>query len=226
MELKILYEDNHIIVVHKPKGILSQKDITNDPDMLTIIKDYIKRKYNKPGDVYLGLVHRLDRNTSGVMVFAKTSKAAARLNEMIKNNKLHKEYLAIVEGKMDLNDDFILLKNNIIKDDKQNKALISNNPESKEALLGYKVLDSINNLSLVRIKLITGRFHQIRCQFSNMGHPLYGDLKYGSKNNLGNYYSLEAYKLSFIHPTLKEKMEFSYISDERYFKIFKGKYDL
>lgn len=226
MNLDILYEDNHLIVVVKPKGILSQPDITSSIDMLTLIKDYIKNKYNKPGDVYLGLVHRLDRNTSGVMVFAKTSKAAQRLSLSIKENKMNKEYLAIVEGRLEKTNDFKVLKNNLFKDERTNKSLVSNKPGSKEAVLLYKVLDYSNGLSLVRIKLITGRFHQIRCQFSHMGYPIYGDKKYGSKNTLGNYYALDAYRLSFIHPTLKEEMKFIHINDDNIFKLFKNKYDL
>lgn len=226
MKLNILYEDNHIIVAYKPQGILSQADSSGAEDMLTIIKDYIKEKYNKPGDVFLGLVHRLDRNTSGVMVFARTSKAASRLSESIKNHKLQKEYLAIVEGKMKISDDFIELRNNLYKDEDLNKSFVSNKNGSKEALLYYKVLDSCNDLSLVRIRLITGRHHQIRCQFANIGHPLLGDLKYNAKTNLGNYYALQAYKLKLVHPTLKDTMEFSYVMKDKYYIIFKNEYDL
>lgn len=226
MKLNILYEDNHIIVAYKPQGILSQADSSGAEDMLTIIKEYIKEKYNKPGDVFLGLVHRLDRNTSGVMVFARTSKAASRLSETIKNHLLQKEYLAIVEGKMKISDDFIELRNNLYKDEDLNKSFVSNKNGGKEALLYYKVLDSCNDLSLVRIRLITGRHHQIRCQFANIGHPLLGDLKYNAKTNLGNYYALQAYKLKLIHPTLKDTMEFSYVMKDKYYNIFKNEYDL
>lgn len=208
--LDVIYEDNHIIVVYKPKGILSQADGSNKPDMLTIIKDYIKEKYNKPGNVYLGLVHRLDINTSGIMVFAKTSKAASRLSDSIKNHSFVKKYKATIEGFLD-NNEYITLDNYIIKDEKQRKAFISNNGQF--ASLEYKALKSykIKNMVVTDIDIIlhTGRFHQIRCQMANIGHPLYGDTKYGSKISLNNDdFPLVAYSLSFPHPTTKELMEF------------------
>ncbi len=220
MKLDILYEDNHIIVAYKPSGILSQEDISKDPDMLTLIKEYLVEKYNKPGEAYLGLVHRLDRNTSGVMVFAKTSKAASRLSEQIRNEGFNKEYLAIVEGSLKPNNEFITLKHNLEKNEKENKSYVSNKGNAKEAVLMYQVLDSKNNLSLVKIKLITGRHHQIRTQFSHIGHPVYGDVKYGSSNKCGNYYSLCAYKLNIIHPTLKEPLEFKKLEQDKIFDIF------
>jgi 23S rRNA pseudouridine1911/1915/1917 synthase len=206
--MDILYEDNHVIVVYKEKGILSQADGSNKPDMLTIIKNYIKEKYNKSGNVYLGLVHRLDINTSGVMVFAKTSKAASRLSEDIKNNKLHKRYYCVVEGNITNGGKLIdyLEKDEIIK-----KAFISKN--GKEAILEYNVIKNYkidnNDVTLLEINLITGRFHQIRCQLSNIGHPLYGDKKYGSKYSIEYLdFPLEAYHLEFIHPTTKELLVF------------------
>lgn len=206
--MDILYEDNHVIVVYKEKGILSQADGSNKPDMLTIIKSYIKEKYNKSGNVYLGLVHRLDINTSGVMVFAKTSKAASRLSEDIKNNKLHKRYYCVVEGNISNGGKLIdyLEKDEIIK-----KAFISKN--GKEAILEYNVIKNYkidnNDVTLLEINLITGRFHQIRCQLSNIGHPLYGDKKYGSKYSIEYLdFPLEAYHLEFIHPTTKELLVF------------------
>ena len=208
--MKILYEDNHIIVAVKEGGILSQAGDKDLPDILNILKEYIKEKYNKPGNVYLGLVHRLDINTKGIMVFARTSKAAERLNEEIKNNLMHKSYYAIVEGFLD-NKDYVTLENKLIKDEKNKKAYVSES--GKIAKLEYKVIDNIkhNNqiLSILDINLITGRFHQIRCQFSNIGHPLYGDYKYGSKNKVDlNHVLLYAYKLEFIHPTTKERLTF------------------
>ena len=208
--LNILYEDNHIIVCVKERGILSQADGSNKLDMLSLIKEYIKEKYNKPGDVYLGLVHRLDINTKGIMVFAKTSKAASRLNECIKNNQFHKKYLATVEGILK-NNEYILLKNYLSKDERIRKAYIDNN--GKEALLEYKAIKNykINNTDVtdLDINLITGRFHQIRCQLSNIGHPLYGDIKYGSKYNIKDEeFPLVSYYLEFIHPTKKEKTIF------------------
>ena len=206
--MDILYEDNHVIVVYKEKGILSQADGSNKPDMLTIIKSYIKEKYNKSGNVYLGLVHRLDINTSGVMVFAKTSKAASRLSEDIKNNKLHKRYYCVVEGNITNGGKLIdyLEKDEIIK-----KAFISKN--GKEAILEYNVIKNYkidnNDVTLLEINLITGRFHQIRCQLSNIGHPLFGDKKFGSKYSIEYFdFPLEAYHLEFIHPTTKELLVF------------------
>ena len=202
-KLNILYEDNHIIVVVKPVGILSQSDITGDSDMLSLIKDYLKIKYNKPGNVYLGLVHRLDRPVTGIMVFAKTSKAAARLNEQIKNKQMHKSYYAIIHGNMDIKEGTLTDKIEKLS----NKKVLLNTPSGKEAILNYKVIKEKDNLSLVDINLITGRYHQIRLQFSSRGYPLYGDGLYGNKNE-GDV-ALFSYKLSFIHPTTKENMCFT-----------------
>ena len=199
--LEILYEDNHIIVVVKPFNILSQSDDTKDIDMLTLIKSYLKEKYNKPGNVYLGLIHRLDRPTGGIMVFAKTSKAASRLSEQIRLNLFTKKYLAIVSGYFDekagVFEDYILKK-------EDNSSVISN--LGKYAKLEYEVLKEKNDLSLVNILLHTGRHHQIRVQFASRNHPLYGDQRYGksSKKQL----ALFAYYLSFNHPVTKEKLEF------------------
>ena len=218
--LDILYEDNHIIVCYKTKGILSQADGSNKPDMLTLIKAYIKDKYNKPGDVYLGLVHRLDINTSGVMVFAKTSKAASRLSEQVKKHIFLKKYMAVVEGELKT-DDYILLEAKLLKNETERKSYISAN--GQDAKLEYKTLNNYSiknqNVSLLDIKLLTGRFHQIRCQFSAIGHPLYGDTKYGSKNSISqNDFPLYAYSLSFVHPTLKETMTFEKIEDNIFIK--------
>ena len=208
--MKIYYEDNHIIVVYKPKGVLSQADGSNKSDMLTLLKQYIKVKYNKPNNVYLGLVHRLDINTSGVMVFAKTSKAAARLSDQVKNHILKKRYIATVEGIIN-NKEYIKIESKILKNEKERKSYINNN--GSDAILEYRLLSNykINNkdVSDIEINLHTGRFHQIRCQMASIGHPLYGDKKYGSKNLVDeNDFPLEAYYLSFIHPTTKEVLEF------------------
>ena len=191
-KLEVLYEDNHIIVVVKPYNILSQSDNTKDLDMVNIIKSYLKEKYKKTGNVYLGLVHRLDRPVSGVMVFAKTSKAAARLSESIKNHEFKKTYLAVIHG-TDLQDtdeftDFIVKKSD-------NSSYITDEEHGKMCQLSYKVLqkDLENNLSLVKINLKTGRHHQIRVQFASRGYPLYGDQRYGIKNN--KQIALFSYKL-------------------------------
>ncbi len=204
-KIEILYEDNHIIVVVKPYNILSQKDATGDIDMLTLIKEYIKKKYKKPGNVYLGLVHRLDRPVGGVMVFAKSSKAASRLNEMIKKHDFSKKYLAIVNGlfeeKTGTYEDYLL------KDEKGN-TIITSKEKGKYSALDYRVIDEnkSNNLSLIEISLITGRHHQIRVQFASRNHFLYGDQRYGTYDK--NQIALWAYELEFIHPVKKEMMKF------------------
>lgn len=207
--LNVLYEDNHIIVVVKPFNVLSQGDDTNDKDMLTIIKEYLKEKYNKPGNVYLGLVHRLDRPVGGVMVFAKTSKAASRLSEEVRTNRIHKNYLAIVHGKTP---DTETLVDKISKDEKTNNSYIDLE-KGKESILTYTTLyyDESKDLSLVDVDLKTGRHHQIRLQMSNRGYPLYGDQRYGLGEKA--QIALFAYKLSFVHPVTKEEMTFKYLPD-------------
>ena len=205
--LKILYEDNHIIVVEKPVNIPSQGDKTGDLDMLTIIKEYLKEKYNKPGDAYLGLVHRLDRPTGGVMVFAKTSKAASRLSEQIRENKFHKKYLAIVDGKMEENNGHF--EDYLYKNEKTNTSRIAKKDEknAKFASLDYEVIkyNEEINMSVVKVDLHTGRHHQIRVQFASRGHSLSGDQKYGTR---GKQLALYACSLSFEHPTTKEQLTF------------------
>ena len=206
--LNILYEDNHLIVVVKPYNVLSQSDNTKDIDMLTIIKNY-----NKPGNVYLGLVHRLDRPTGGIMVFAKTSKAASRLSKQIKDNKFTKKYLAVVHGILEKKENILV---NYLKKDENNNSLITNEKEGKYAKLHYKVLKENKDYSVLDILLETGRHHQIRVQLKNIGHPLYGDQRYGlnDKKQLG----LFAYHLEFYHPVTKEKLIFEYMPKEEIFK--------
>ena len=201
--LKILYEDNHIIVVIKPYNVPVQADSSNDLDMLTIIKNYIKEKYNKPGNIYLGLVHRLDRPVGGVMVFAKTSKAASRLSEEVRTNKIHKTYLTVVHGILDKKCDKLI--NKMSKDEKTHNSYIDEK-NGKEAVLEYKVIKEEDNLSLLKINLITGRHHQIRLQLSNINHPIYGDQRYGFQDK--KQIMLYAYKLEFTHPVTKELMTF------------------
>ena len=211
--LNVLYEDNHIIVVIKPYNILSQSDNTNDLDMLTILKKYIKEKYNKPGNVYLGLVHRLDRPTSGIMVFAKTSKSASRLSKQIKDDKFTKKYLAVVYGTLSEKEKLL---ENYIKKTNDNSSIITTKKDGKYAKLYYKVLKEKDNLSILDITLYTGRHHQIRVQFSNIGHPLYGDQRYGKQDK--KQLALFAYHLEFYHPITKEKLVFEYMPKEEIFK--------
>lgn len=206
--IKILYEDNHIIVALKPKGVLSQADGSDKEDMLTLLKSYIKEKYQKPGNVYLGLVHRLDLFTNGVMVFARTSKAASRLTKQVQNHIFEKKYLAIVEGNLFGSD---TLKSYLSKNEKEKKCYIDS--KGQEAILSYTVIDTKEDKTLLDITLKTGRFHQIRCQFSSIGHPLYGDIKYGSTHKISSYeFPLEAYSLVFNHPITDERLTFEHKS--------------
>ena len=208
-KLKVIFEDNHIIVVEKPPNIPSQSDKTGDLDMLTIVKNYIKEKYNKPGNVYLGLVHRLDRPVGGVMIFAKTSKSASRLSNQVREKVFKKEYLAVVDGKFE--DKKGTLINYLYKDERNNISKVVNKEKknAKEAKLDYEVIkyNEVKNLSLVKINLHTGRHHQIRVQLSNFNHSIFGDQKYGTRGK-GKQIALWAYKLTIEHPISKEKMEF------------------
>ena len=221
-ELNVLYEDNHIIVVEKIVNIPSQQDKTEDIDMLTIVKKYIKEKYEKPGEVYLGLVHRLDRPVGGVMVFARTSKAAARLSEEVRNKDFKKTYLAIVDGKMESKED--VFEDYLWKNEKENKSykVRENKKNAKKAILDYKVLkyDEKEDVSLVKINLHTGRHHQIRVQFSSRGHSLYGDNKYGRKGR-GTNICLWASELKILHPVKKEERTFKSYPDEKINKMWK-----
>ena len=201
-KLNILYEDNHIIVVVKPCNVLSQGDSTGDKSIMDDIKTYIKNKYNKPGNVYLGLVHRLDRPVGGIMVFARSSKAASRLTKMFNEHKIIKKYLAIVNGKIDGSGEYV----DYIEKGTDGKSFISKN--GKEAILDYEVLDYNKecDCTLVSIILKTGRHHQIRVQFSSRGHYLLGDQRYGVLDN--TQIALFSYYLSFEHPVKHEIMEF------------------
>jgi len=208
-KLNVIYEDNHIIVVEKIINVPSQADKTGDMDMLTIIKDYLKEKYNKPGNVYLGLVHRLDRPVGGVMVFAKTSKAASRLSEEVRNKTLQKTYLVICNGKMEKDKDTLV--DYLWKDEKKNTSYVvkKTKKNAKEAVLDYEVLkyDDKQNLSLLKVNLHTGRHHQIRLQLSSRMHAIYGDNKYHGRG-AGTGIRLWAYELKFKHPVTKEELTF------------------
>ena len=207
--LNVIYEDNHLLVVEKPVNILSQGDNTNDDDMVNLLKKYLKEKYNKPGNVFVGLVHRLDRPVGGIMVFAKTSKAASRLSEQVRNKTFKKTYKAVLHGEMKKKQDN--LSDYLYKDKKTNMVSVvnKNHKDAKDAKLSYKTLASNNVFSLVEIDLQTGRPHQIRVQFSSRNHPLYGDQRYGKNvNKKGQQIALWSYKIEIEHPTKKEKMEF------------------
>lgn len=205
--IKVLYEDNHIIVVVKDYNIPVQEDSSKDDDMLTLIKKYLKEKYNKPGNVYLGLVHRLDRPVGGVMVFAKTSKAASRLSNEIRLKRVEKRYMALVHNITKEKD---VLVDKLLKDEKTNTSYVSD--KGKESILEYNLIEKRGNMSLLDINLITGRHHQIRVQLSHHGYPIYGDQKYGIDKS-GIQIHLWAYKLKFKHPTKDEVMEFVYYPD-------------
>lgn len=216
--INILFEDNHILVVEKPINIPVQEDISRDKDFLSMIKEYIKNKYKKPGNVYVGLVHRLDRPVGGLMVFAKTSKAASRLSEQIRQSNISKHYLAVLEGKFEPKEG--TLKDKLLKDEKNNIVKVDEN--GKEAILNYKVLEYVDNKTLVDVDLVTGRSHQIRVQFSSRGYPLYGDQKYNINVKEKEQIALYAYKLSFEHPVTKERMNFEYKPKNIYpWNIFK-----
>ncbi len=206
-KLNVIYEDNHIIVVIKPQNIPTQGDESGDVDMLTIVKAYIKEKYNKSGDVFVGLVHRLDRPTGGVMVFAKTSKAATRLSEQIRNNEMSKKYLAITSAVP--KEPRKQLVNHLLKNAKTNSVSVV--PEltenAKRAVLCYNLLEVQNKFALLDVDLETGRSHQIRVQLKHIGCPIVGDVKYGGVN-IKSPLALWAYELKFTHPTLKDKMTF------------------
>lgn len=208
-ELNVVYEDNHIIVVIKPQNIPTQEDESHDKDMLTMVKEYIKVKENKPGNVYVGLVHRLDRVTGGLMVFAKTSKAASRLTQEMHTEDFQKRYLAVVVGKP--REKRGKLINYLQKNARTNTVQVV--PElttnAKRAELEYEVLEQKEKVALVNIHLLTGRSHQIRVQMKHIGCPVYGDVKYGGdKLAKGHNLALWAFELKFIHPTTKENMTF------------------
>lgn len=213
--INILFEDNHLLVVHKPANMPVCLDSSNDIDLLSKLKEYIKNKYNKPGNVYLGLVHRLDRPVEGIIVFAKTSKAASRLTTQIQNNKFQKTYYAVVENNPKEKDTFI---DYLYKDTSNNTSYVTNENKGKKSILEYTLVANKNNLNLVKINLLTGRHHQIRVQFSHHGYPLYGDHRYNKKfikDNKENI-ALIAKKLSFYHPTTNELLTFEIDLPKRY----------
>ncbi|WP_321438710.1 RNA pseudouridine synthase [uncultured Bacteroides sp.] len=206
--MTVIYEDNHIIVVNKTSSEIVQGDKTGDTPLSEIVKQYLKEKYNKPGNVFIGVVHRLDRPVSGIVLFAKTSKALPRLNEMFKNSEVKKTYWAIVkncpkepEGE---------LVHYLVRNEKQNKSYAYDKEvkDSKKAILDYKLIGHSQNYYLLEVNLKTGRHHQIRCQLAKIGCPIKGDLKYGSpRSNPGGSICLHSRRVSFIHPVSKELIE-------------------
>ena len=207
LNLQILHEDNHIIVINKRVGDIVQGDKTGDKPLSEVVKEYIKDKYNKPGEVFLGVVHRLDRPTTGIVVFAKTSKALTRLNELFSNRETQKTYWAIVKNKPAKNEDKLVhyLKRN--EKNNTSKAHLKEVADSKLASLDYKIIKELNNYFVLEINLHTGRHHQIRAQLQAIGCPIKGDLKYGfDRSNADGGINLHARKLSFIHPVSKENI--------------------
>lgn len=206
--MQILYEDNHLIAVNKAPGEIVQGDKTGDKPLSDTLKEYIKLKYNKPGEVFLGVPHRLDRPTSGVVLFARTSKALVRLNEMFKNHDaMRKTYWAIVQGAPKLSE--ARLENYLIRNEPQNKSYIAKPgaKDAKLAVLTYRTLTRGDHYSLLEVELLTGRHHQIRCQLAAIGCPIKGDLKYGAKrSNPDGSISLHARQITFVHPVRKEQL--------------------
>ena len=203
-KLNVLYEDNHVIVVEKPVNVLSQGDNTGDLSLLDMVKEYVKIKYNKPGNVYIGLVHRLDRPVGGIMVFARTSKAASRLSKQVSERGFTKKYYAIVSGKLNKNEDTFV---DYLKKIESGNTIVSK--DGKKAVLSYKVLKYNEKIdaSLVDISLETGRHHQIRVQFASRGHALLGDQRYGKQDK--SQIALYSYELEFVHPVTNEKLCFT-----------------
>lgn len=216
-KINILFEDNHLIVVEKPVNIPVQEDSSKDIDLLTILKNYIKEKYNKPGNVYLGLVHRLDRPVGGIMVFAKTSKAASRLSNQVRNNEIKKTYHTVVKGNIKHRDRLVDF---LIKDNKKNMSFVTTKDKGKESILEYVVVKKKDNFNLIKVNLITGRSHQIRVQFSSRGFPLVGDQKYNKHTDKVDI-ALFCNELSFYHPVNKEYMIFKINLPKKYpFSLF------
>lgn len=218
-EIRVIYEDNHLLVVEKPVNMPVCEDESRDLDLLSNLKEYIKRKYDKPGNVYLGLVHRLDRPVGGVMVFAKTSKAAARLSKQVAGHELEKTYVAVVCGKVPESGS---MHDYLVKDTKKNQSYVTDKDHGKEARLEFRQLGYKDGLSLVEVHLETGRSHQIRVQFSSRGYPLVGDAKYNKRHDGKTSVALFAKRLSFQHPVTKEKMSFEIEMPDRYpFNLFR-----
>lgn len=206
--LKVLFEDNHIVIVNKQTGDITQGDKTGDKPLSDVVKEYIKDKYTKPGKVFLGVVHRLDRPTSGIIIFARTSKALERLNKMLREKTIKKTYWAVVKNQPKKQSDTLI---NFLKKNPKNNKSTAYNKEidgSKKAILHYKTIKKLDNYSLLEVDLETGRHHQIRCQLSTIGSPIKGDLKYGfNRSNKDGSIHLHARKINFTHPVSKETIQ-------------------
>ena len=223
MGASILYEDNHIIAVNKNSSEIVQGDKTGDTPLSETLKTYIKEKYNKPGEVFLGVTHRLDRPVSGVVLFARTSKALTRLNAMFRDKEIKKTYLTIVKNRP--NETEAQLEHYLVRNEKQNKsyAYDTEKPNSKKAVLRYKLVASSDNYSLLEVELETGRHHQIRSQLAKIGSPIKGDLKYGfPRSNPNGGISLHAHSVEFIHPVSKQEIKIvaPFPKDEKLWKVF------
>ena len=205
INIDVIFEDNHLIAVNKKSGEIVQGDKTGDEPLSERVKKYLKVKYNKPGNVFLGTIHRIDRPTSGIVIFAKTSKALSRMNEKFRQNKISKTYWAIVKNRLPKKND--LLEHYLLKNQKKNKSFLSTEEKGKLSILEYNFLNNLNNYFLYEIFLKTGRHHQIRVQLSTMGSPIKGDLKYGAKrSNPNGGINLHAKKIDFNHPVTKENV--------------------
>lgn len=205
--MQVIYEDNHLIIVSKRSGEIVQGDKTGDKTLGDAVKQYIKERYAKPGNVFLGVVHRLDRPVSGLVVFARTSKALSRLNDMFRDGKVHKTYWAITKNAPAVSE--ATLTNWLTRNEKQNKSYAYDHevPGSKKAVLHYKVIGRSDNYTLIKVNLMTGRHHQIRCQLAGIGCPIKGDLKYGARrSNPDGSISLLAHSIEFTHPVSKEQI--------------------
>ena len=205
--VEVVYEDNHIIIVNKSSGEIVQGDKTGDTPLSEHVKNYLKEKYNKPGNVFCGVVHRIDRPVSGLVIFAKTSKALERLNKMLRDGNIHKTYWALVEGVPGCQEK--TLENFLVSDGRINKTFVSDcrNPEAKKSILSYKTVARGDRYTLLEVNLLTGRKHQIRAQLSANGNPIKGDLKYGARrSNRDGSISLQAHRIEFIHPVSGQRI--------------------
>jgi 23S rRNA pseudouridine1911/1915/1917 synthase len=206
--MEVIYEDNHLIIVNKAVGEIVQGDKTGDTPLSEIVKQYIKEKYNKPGNVFCGVTHRIDRPVEGLVVFARTSKALERMNRMFREGEVHKTYHAIVEGHPEKPEG--MLEDYLVSDGRINKTFVTDksNKDAKLSRLRYRTIESLDRYTLLEIELLTGRKHQIRAQLAAMGHPIKGDLKYGAKrSNRNGGISLQSHRIEFTHPVSKQPID-------------------